>query len=102
MSINLIEYKKMSIFAMSLPLLKAPKGWKRARYIYIKGVTERFGFDGRRISQIQTVSQKQSNGNVSWDVYIQPSLDICLLWQYSSGSVLYTHRRGAFSVARFD
>ena len=35
----------MSIFAMSLPLLKAPKGWKRARYIYIKGVTERFGFD---------------------------------------------------------
>ena len=35
----------MSIFALSLPLLKAPKGWKRARYIYIKGVTERFGFD---------------------------------------------------------
>ena len=24
------------------------------------------------------ISQKQSNGNVSWDVYIQPSLDICL------------------------
>jgi len=66
----------MSIFAMSLPLLKAPKGWKRARYIYIKGVTERFGFDGRRISQIQTVSQKQSNGDASWDDYMQSSLAI--------------------------
>ena len=30
---------------MSLPSLKAPKGWKRAGYMYIKGVTERFGFD---------------------------------------------------------
>ena len=30
---------------MSLPSLKAPKGWKRARHMYIKGVTERFGFD---------------------------------------------------------
>ena len=66
----------MSIFALSLPLLKAPKGWKRARYIYIKGVTERFGFDGRRISQIQTVSQKQSNGNASWADYMQSSLAI--------------------------
>jgi hypothetical protein len=100
MSINLIEYKKMSIFAMSLPLLKAPKGWKRARYIYIKGVTERFGFDGRRISQIQTVSQKQSNGNAPWDVYIQPAsaigAPIAMLGD------IYIHRRGAFSVARFD
>ena len=61
---------------MSLHLLKAPWGWKRARHMYIKGVTERFGFDGRRISQIPTVSQKQSNENASWDVYIQPSLDI--------------------------
>ena len=30
---------------MSLPSLKAPKGWKRAGHMCIKGVTERFGFD---------------------------------------------------------
>jgi hypothetical protein len=61
---------------MSLPLLKAPKGWKRARYIYIKGVTERFDFDAVRTSQLQMDCQKQSNGNAPWDVYIQPVLAI--------------------------
>lgn len=69
-------------------------------YIYTIGVTERFGFDGRRISQIQTVSQKQSNGNAPWDVYIQPAsaigAPIAMLGD------IYIHRRGAFSVARFD
>lgn len=61
-------------------------------YIYTKGVTERFGFDGRRISQIQTVSQKQSNGDAPWDVYIQPAsaigAPIAMLGD------IYIHRRG--------
>ena len=73
--------------------------------IYVKGVTVRFGFDGRRISQIQTVSQKQSNGNApsgvlymhlcqheDWGIFLNP-----MLWQR-----YIFHRRGAFSVARFD
>lgn len=38
--------------------------------VYIKGVTERFGFDVVRISQVQTVSQKQSNGNAPGVFYM--------------------------------
>ena len=68
-------------------------------HIYIKGVTVRFGFDCVRTSQLQTVCQKQSNGNASWDVYIQPSLVVCVYDLYGE---LYTHQRGAFGVARFD
>ena len=69
-------------------------------YIYTKGVTERFGFDAVRTSQIPSISQKQSNGNAPWDVYIQPAsaigAPIAMLGD------IYIHRRGAFSVARFD
>ena len=37
-------------------------------HIHIKGVSVRFGFDAIRISQVQTVSQEQSNGDVLCDV----------------------------------
>jgi hypothetical protein len=37
-------------------------------YIYIKGVTVRFGFDCVRISQIPSICQKQSNGDALWGV----------------------------------
>ena len=40
-------------FCATFTLLKAPNGLRWAKCIYIKGVTERFGFDGLRISQIQ-------------------------------------------------
>ena len=40
------------------------------------GVFWRLGFDSVRISQIQTVSQKQGNGDAPWDVYRQPILCI--------------------------
>ena len=45
--------------------------WRRDTYI-LKAFSERFGFDGLRISQIQTVSQNQSNGNAPRDVIIVP------------------------------
>ena len=39
------------------------------KYILIKAFTGRFGFDDSRISQLRTISQKQSNGDVPRDVY---------------------------------
>ena len=91
------------IFAKSLPLLKAPRGKRRGWHIiHNKRRNWTLWFWRVRISQIQAVSQKQSNGNASWDVYIQPSLDIYPFGWYAFECVLYTHRRGAFSVARFD
>ena len=45
--------------------------------------------------------QKQSNGDAPWDVYIQPALAIGANLYVLQGDI-YTHRRGAFSVARFD
>ena len=36
---------------------------RRAGHIHTKAFSERFGFDDVRISQIQTSSQNQSNGN---------------------------------------
>ena len=47
---------------MSLPSLKAPKGWKRARHMYIKGVTERFGFDAlesRKFNYLSKTKQRE-------------------------------------------
>ena len=61
-------------------------------HIYIKGVTVRFGFDCVRTSQLQTVCQKQSNGNASWDVYIQPSLVVCVYDH--QGKIIYSSAWG--------
>ena len=44
--------------------------------------SKRFGFDEVRISQVQTVCQKQSNENAPWDVYTLP-----LFETYSLGYV---------------
>ena len=63
-----------------------------------KSVYLRFGFDSIRISQIQRVSQKQSNGECSQGVYIPPSAS--LAEKRRRGTII--HRRGAFVVARFD
>ena len=45
---------------------------RRAGHIHTKAFSGRFGFDGLRISQIQTVSQNQSNGNAPKGVIIVP------------------------------
>ncbi len=47
---------------MSLPLLKAPKGWKRARHMYIKGVTERFGFDALESRKFKQLVKNKATG----------------------------------------
>ena len=44
-------------------------GKSRGGNIYLKGVTVRFGFDDVRTWKIQTIGQKQSNGDALWDVY---------------------------------
>jgi hypothetical protein len=66
----------------------------------LKGVTVRFGFDALELRKFQTASQKQSNGNAPWDVYIQPALTIHQMVNVLG--ILYIHQRGAFGVARFD
>ena len=88
---------------MSIPLLKARKGWGGTDVHINKGVTVRFGFDAVRISQIQTVCQEQSNGNALWDVsYIQPFLALDRHYPLTRRRIISIHHRGAFSVARFD
>ena len=66
---------------------------------YIKGVTERFGFDVFELRNFRTNIQKQSNGNALWDVYKQPPL---ATFDSSHNGYVYTHQRGAFVVARFE
>ena len=68
-----------SYFFSVKPLLKPTNGQRRARHIYIKGVTVRFGFDNSWISQSSSVCQKQSNGNASWVYYIHPSLAFVMM-----------------------
>ena len=77
-----------------LLMLKAPWGNQTRRGTYIqKAFSERFGFGDVGISHIRTDCQKQSNGNVSW---------WCSICTHSEKCVTYIHRRGAFSIARFD
>lgn len=69
--------------------------------IHIKAFTERFGFDNVRISQVQTVRQRQSNGNAPWDVlYIAHVIPVSKKQDWVNH--IHKHRRGAFDVARFD
>ena len=71
--------------------VEGPKGRGGGQTFTKKGVTVRFGFDVLRISQVQTVSQKQSNkGRPVGYIYIQALL------------ACYIYHRGAFGVARFD
>ena len=65
---------------------------RRAGHIHTKAFSGRFGFDILRISQIQTDSQNQSNGNapigviivpiymVGYDIYIGVGLSALLGW----------------------
>ena len=68
------------------------------RGTYIKGVTVRFGFDVSESCKLN-VSQKQSNGDALRGVLHA----LIGLWQKCPMSWwLKIHRRGAFSVARFE
>ena len=59
-----------------------PLGNQRRWDTYIiKAFSGRFGFDDVRTSQLQTVSQKQSNGNAPWGVICLCSAIICL-WHW--------------------
>ena len=70
--------------------------------IYIhKGVTVRFGFDGRRTSQTHRQVKNKATGTPYRVYYIQPSLASSNML-VGREEELYTHLRGAFSVARFD
>ena len=71
-------------------------GWAHK---YRKGVTVRFGFDVIRISQIQLLVKNKATGTSHEVVIYCP---YWLLHAMANVGILYTHRRGAFGVARFD
>ena len=93
-----VNTKIFIIFATSFRMLKALGviTWRWDTYI-LKAFSGRFGFDILRISQIRTNGQKQSNGNAPWRCRLYMFLTLFIRVGH-----LYIHRRGAFSVARFD
>ena len=81
--------------------MKAPAGvgWG-GRSIYNKGVTVRFGFDGRRISQIQRQIKNKATGTPYEVYHVHPSCvgrHLCARWHVWA-IYTYIHWRGAFSV----
>ena len=73
--------------------------------IYIhKGVTVRFGFDGRRTSQTHRQVKNKATGTSHGVYYILYALIglLCVFHSEARGVTIYSHLRGAFSVARFD
>lgn len=58
-----------------------------------------------RTWKIQTIGQKQSNGNALQGVYIHRILNIScnrVLWETVQACRIYICHRGAFGIARFD
>ena len=76
-------------------------GWRRGRLIYIKGVSVRFGFDGLRTSQLQQYVKNKATETPQGVYYIYPQ-QAMVRCTIPVGVSIYVHRRGAFSVARFD
>lgn len=77
--------------------------WVEAGQIYINiGVTVRFGFDSVRTSQLHTDCQetKQRERPLRCIIYVLKS--VAALLCHTDFEPIYLHRRGAFSVARFD
>ena len=69
--------------------------------IYIhKGVTVRFGFDGRRTSQTHRQVKNKATGTPHGVYYILYTLigSLCLFHSEARGVTIYSHLRGAFSV----
>ena len=58
-----VNSRKNTTFAISLFHWKPKRVGREKDNIYIKGVSWRFEFDAIRTSQLQSVCQKQSNGN---------------------------------------
>ena len=69
-------------------------------YIYIKGVTVRFGFDVSESRKFNLSVKNKATGTPYGVYYIQPSLASDVSFVGREGK-LYLHLRGAFCVARF-
>ena len=67
--------------------------------LYIKGVTERFGFDVLELRKLKQIVKNKATGTPHGMFIYNPH------WSYvfmTYKGNLYTHQRGAFDVARFD
>ena len=73
---------------------ESPLGGKRAWHIHIKRRNWTLWFWRTWISQVQTVSQKQSNGDAPWDVYIQPALVVGVNHHGPAGWNIYSSAWG--------
>ena len=83
------------------PFAGSPQGWGGLIHTLDKGVTVRFGFDDRRTSQlIEKSGTKQRGCPMGCIIYYHRTL---AARSVSDGdNYIYTYRRGAFGVARFD
>ena len=81
---------------------ESPVGLKVEQTYIHKRRYWRFDFDALWTSQLQTVSQKQSNGNAPRGVYY--IIHLMLPYAFANDAlscVIYIHRRGAFSVVHW-
>ena len=80
-------------------MLKPTNGQRRARHIYIKGVTVRLGFDVLELRTLYGKSKTKQPERLMGVLYT-------FLIDIGNSNVdvgnQYIHIRGAFSVARFD
>ena len=80
-------------------MLKPTNGQRRARHIYIKGVTVRFGFD---LLELRTLYGKSKTKQPERLMGVSYTFLIDIGNSNVDVGNQYIHIRGAFSVARFD
>lgn len=68
--------------------------------LYIIGVTVRFGFDVLELRKLKQIVKNKATGTSHGMFIYVPLLVIVIIDQ--ERDMVYTHRRGAFDVARFD
>ena len=69
-------------------------GW----HIYIKGVTERFGFDVSESRKFKLSVKDKATGTSHGVYHIYNPSQLMALCRELKGCIIYLHRRGAFSV----
>jgi len=96
-------YNLMLTFAKTTLAGSPTRGKARVGYIYIKGVTVRFGFDVLELRNFKWLVKNKATGTPC-GVHIHSALNISynrMLWE-DVRVCWYIHHRGAFGVARFD
>ena len=78
---------------------ESPLGWKRARYMYIKGVTERFGFDALESRKFKQLVKNKATGTSHGMFIYVPNWSLQIedhSWGYCIYSSAWGFRRCSF------